>query len=127
MLDELELVFEDGRTHDSTRFFVSGFDLAAIPTLTKEEYPKGLYMPMGIGVPPFFQTYDQLENAPSVKSPYFSVVLDSNDRWINHHDMAVDGPVMHRDPADPRLLHVYLLSYERHSLIAHFIVRTSES
>ena len=27
---------------------------------------------------------------------------------------------MHLDEHDPNLLHLYLLSYERHSLVAHF-------
>jgi hypothetical protein len=122
-LHELELVFT-GKDGGTCRFLVSGFDLAALPRLPTREYPKGLYMPMGIGVPPFFQGYDELtKNAPD-KSPYFCVMLDGMDRWINHHDVAVDGPVMHRDANDPDLLHVYLLSYERHSLIEHFVVST---
>jgi hypothetical protein len=55
-----------------------------------------------------------------------SVVVrtESSDRWIDHHTFAIDGPVMHRDERDPDLLHVYLPSYERHSLIAHFVVST---
>jgi hypothetical protein len=32
--------------------------------------------------------------------------------------------VMQRDARKPDLLHVYLLSYERHTLIAHFLVST---
>lgn len=80
-------------------------------------------MPMGIGVSPFFQSYEDLQKSPPSQSSYFSMVLDENSRWINHHDMAVDGPVMHRDIKDPNLLHVYLLSYERHSLIGHFLIQ----
>lgn len=121
-LKELELVFEDEKTGQPTRVFVSGFDVNTLPQLKVEDYPKGLYMPMGIGVPPFFQKYEDLEKNPPYQSPYFSMVLDGESRWINHHDMAVDGPVIHRDSNDPNLLHVYLLSYERHSLIAHFLV-----
>jgi hypothetical protein len=83
-----------------------------------------MYMPMGIGVPPFFQSYDALEKSPPQESPYVSVLLDGNDRWIDHHSFAIDGPVLHRDEEDPELLHVYLLSYERHSLIAHIVLQT---
>ena len=63
--------------------------------------------------------------SPPEKSPYFSMMLDADSRWINHHEVAVDGPVMHRDVEDPNKLHVYLLSYERHSLIAHFVISIS--
>lgn len=118
-LHELELVFHDKDTGEPCRFLVSGFDLAALPRLPTSRYPEGLYMPMGIAVPPFFQSYDELLENPPEKSPYFSVLLDGADRWINHHEVAIDGPVLHRDEDDPNLLHAYLLSYERHSLIAH--------
>jgi hypothetical protein len=122
-LHEVELVFT-GKDRGSYRFVVSGFDPAALPQLPTQEYPKGLYMPMGIGVPPFFQNYDELTNNPPHKSPYFCVLMDRDGRWVNHHDVAIDGPVMHRDKRDPNLLHVYLLSYERQTLIGHFIVST---
>ena len=82
-------------------------------------------MPMGIGVPPFFQSYEELEKNPPHKSPYVSVLLDEQDRWIDHHSFAIDGPVLHRDEKNPDLLHVYLLSYARHSLIPHFVIQTS--
>lgn len=87
-----------------------------------EEYPKGLYMPMGIGIPPFYQSYEELtKNHPDV-SPYFSFLLDSQGRWIDHHRLAVDGSVMHLDKDNPNVLHLYLLSYERNTLIAHFLL-----
>jgi hypothetical protein len=85
-----------------------------------------MYMPVGIGVPPFFQSYQELEKNPPHSSPYVSVLLDEQDRWIDHHSFAIDGPVLHRDAKDPNVLHVYLLSYERHSLIAHFVISTGE-
>jgi uncharacterized membrane protein YdjX (TVP38/TMEM64 family) len=124
-LSELELVFH-GKRGRVCRFLVSGFDLKALPQLPAADYPKGLYMPMGIGVPPFFQGYEELRKYPPDRSPYFSVLLDEEGRWVNHHDLAVDGPVLHRDARDPSVLHVYLLSYERHSLVAHFLVRTGQ-
>jgi hypothetical protein len=84
-------------------------------------------MPMGIGVPPFYQDYSKLQEQPPNATPYFSVLLDEHDRWIDHHHFAIDGPVMHRDATDPQLLHVYLLSYERHSLIGHWVVSIPDS
>lgn len=121
-VDELELVFSAGPGTEKLRYFVSGFQVADLPQLSIVDYPKGLYMPMGIGVPPFFQDVAQLHEQPPDKTPYFSVLLDERDRWVDHHRFAIDGPVMHRDAENPRRLHVYLLSYERHSLIGHWIV-----
>ncbi|HEY4485049.1 MAG TPA: hypothetical protein VI702_01810 [Nitrospiria bacterium] len=127
ILQEVELVFKSGRTGEISRLFISGVDLHNLPQLAVNDYPKGLYMPMGIGVPPFYQSYDDLVRNPPYKSPYFSVLLDSDNRWINHHEAAVDGAAMHRDKDNPNLIHLYLLSYERHSLIGHFLITLDQA
>ncbi len=119
---ELELVFSSSKRDGLCRFFVSGIDLEALPKLPMTEYPKGLYMPMGIGVPPFYQSYSALQASPPQLTPYVSVLLDGEGKWIDHHSFAIDGPVMHLDATDPNLLHLYLLSYERHAIIAHFAI-----
>ncbi len=110
-LRELELVFRSSKTDEPARFLVSGFDLESLPLLDLEHYPNGLYMPMGIGVPPFYQSYEALEKNPPWESPYFSLLLDGENRWLNNHDVGIDGPAMHRDASQPYVLHVYLLSY----------------
>ncbi len=83
-------------------------------------------MPMGIGVPPFYQSYEELEKNHPDKSPYFSVLLDDKNRWIDHHKLAVDGVAMHLDKERQNLLHLYLLSYERNTLIAHLLINWNE-
>lgn len=125
-LHELELVFRD-RDGNPQRFIVGGVDLASLPRLPIRDYPEGLYMPMGIGVPPFYQDYAQLQANPPQESPYYSFLLDGADRWIDHHKAAIDGPVMHRDANDPNLVHLYLLSYERHTLVAHITISIAET
>ncbi|REJ89149.1 MAG: hypothetical protein DWQ34_20565 [Planctomycetota bacterium] len=126
-LAELEFVFSSRTQPGVCRFIVSGFDMDAVPALPIDDYPKGLYLPMGIGTPPFYQAYEELQDNPPDESPYVSVLLDGEDGWIDHHAVGVDGPVMHRDADDPSLLHVYLLSYERHSLVGHFVVELGET
>lgn len=121
-LQELELTFQDKKTNQKNRYIVSGLNLDKIPQLSENDYSKGLYMPMGIGIPPFFQSYEDLKQAPPSQSPYFSVLIDSENKWINHHETAIDGVVMHRDVDNPKLLHFYLLTYERHSLLGHYII-----
>ncbi len=129
-LQELELVFSSRRP-GIMRFVVSGFDLAKLPRLVPQDYARTMaatagkdqalaYMPMGIGTPPFFQEYSQLQQSPPEKGPYFCLTLDENGRWINHHEVGIDGPVLHCDDTEDGVLHVYLLSYERHSLIGHW-------
>ena len=64
---------------------------------------------MGIGRPPFYQDYKVLLQDDPQDNPYYSFVLDENNAWIDHHSMAVDGPVIHRDIDNPELLHLYLI------------------
>ena len=121
-LHELELSFRCSKTGDTNRFFVSGFRIEDLPALPTSRYSEGLYMPMGISVPPFYQSYDALCKNPPQSSPYFSVFLNPRGAWLNHHDIGFDGPVLHRDADDPQTIHVYLLSYERETLIGHWVV-----
>ncbi len=127
-LHELELVF--GSTEETGNkpyhFFVGGLDLTKIPQLPIEEYAEGLYMPMGIGIPPFYQTYEELVRNPPQHSSYYSFLLDGNNAWLDHHTTAIDGPVMHWDEKNPATLHLYFLSYERHSLVRHFEIHLPE-
>jgi hypothetical protein len=120
------LDFIDGRTGKPTSFIVSKIDLQSLSQLDIAEYPKGVYMPMGIGVPPSFQSYADLENNHPDKSAYFSVMLDGQNRWINHHEVAIDGPNLHRDRVNSNVLHLYLLSYERQTLIGHFVISLTD-
>lgn len=120
-IDELELVFT-GNDGSTNRFIVGGLDFDTLPQLPIMKYPKGAYMPMGIGTPPFYQDYAALLESDPMESPYYSFLLDEKNRWIDHHKSAIDGPVMHRDENDPSKMHLYLLSYERHTLVAHFVV-----
>ncbi|NJO98818.1 MAG: hypothetical protein HC764_24780 [Pleurocapsa sp. CRU_1_2] len=119
-LQEIELTFGDTKTGEENKLLVSGINLKDLPKLPVGKYPDGLYMPIGIGVPPFSQSYEQLESNHPDQSPYFSVFLDSEGRWIDHNRLAVAGVAMHLDAKKPDLVHLYLLSYERSTLIAHF-------
>ncbi|MEM9152374.1 MAG: hypothetical protein AAGB19_18220, partial [Cyanobacteria bacterium P01_F01_bin.3] len=81
-----------------------------------------VYMPLGYGTP-FTQSYQDLENAPPSQSPVFSVLLDGDDKVIDYRkDIGINGLVMHRDVEDENLLHLYLMSYERITLIGHYVI-----
>jgi len=123
-LRELELVFSSGKQEGVCRFLVSGFDLEALPRLPMADYPKGLYMPMGIGVPPFFQSYDDLQKQPPHQSPMSaccSTATRNGSITTASVSMVLFCTATKRSQT---FLHIYLLSYERHSLIAHFTVST---
>jgi hypothetical protein len=120
-LFELDLSF---RSPDGvpTRLVFGGLDLAAMPRLSPDRYERGWAVPMGIGNLSFFESYEFLLSNPPLVRPFYGLHLDAQDRWINHHAVGVDGPLLHRDAADPSRLHLYLLAYERHALLNHFVL-----
>jgi hypothetical protein len=120
--NEIELVFSSSRHPGKCRFLVSGFRWHRLPQATVDEYPRGLYMPMGIAVPPFFQDYESLRSNPPDMSPYFSMMLDEEGRWLNHRQIGIDGPILHADASNPNRAHLYLMSYERQMLVGHWVI-----
>jgi hypothetical protein len=123
-LNEIDFYFqsEAGKTR---KLVVSGVDLKTLPQLSSQDYSQGLYMPLGYGTP-FTQDYEELKQNPPIQSPLFSMLLDENDRIIDYrHDVGINGMVMHRDVVNPDLVHFYLLSYERISIVGHYTVDLS--
>ncbi|WP_447974479.1 hypothetical protein [Nitrospira sp. Kam-Ns4a] len=121
-LFELELAFRHSRTAEPTRLIVGGLDLRSLPVVSPEEAWRGWQAPLGIGNPGFFESYEEVLAKPPLRRPFYGVHLDAQDRWIDHHAVGVDGPLLHRDAHDPSKVHLYLLSYERHALLNHFIL-----
>ena len=120
--DELVITYADDKPNQNSEsyFYISGFDLKTLPHVSTRHYAKGRLFLMGIGTPPLKQAYKVLAKHPPEKSPVFSVFLDKKGRWINHHEVAIDGSILFIDKDKPSVLHVYLVSYERHAVIAHY-------
>lgn len=121
-LVELELGFRSNLTAEATRFIVGGIDLSTLPAASSKEYDRGWQVPLGIGNPGFFESYEELAANPSIQRTFYGFLLDAESRWMDHHAIGVDGPLLHRDADDPSLLHLYLLSYERHALLSHVVI-----
>ncbi len=118
-LGEIELAFRSSRTQEATRLIIGGLDLAMLPRIDPSEYDRGWQAPLGIGNPGFFESYEHVVASPPIQRTWYGFHLDAHNRWIDHHAVGVDGPVLHWDAYDPTLLHLYLLSYERHALLNH--------
>ena len=121
-LFEIELVFRSNKTGEATRLILGGLDGAAIPVASPEHYDRGWQVPLGIGNPSFFESYETVTANPPTERTFYGLHLDAQDRWLDHHAIGVDGPLLHWDVDDPTLLHLYLLSYERHALLNHFVI-----
>lgn len=122
LFHELELAFKDDHTGELTRLVLGGLDLRSLPSTPPDHYERGWQVPMGIGNPGFFETYEKLLTSPPPQRSFYGVHLDAEDRWIDHHAVGVDGPLLHWDADHPSVLHLYLLSYERHAILTHVIL-----
>ncbi|MEM6252374.1 MAG: hypothetical protein AAF821_05575 [Cyanobacteria bacterium P01_D01_bin.156] len=124
-LTEVQLNFANAEG-ELRQFVVSGIDLAQVPQLQPQDYSDGVYMPLGFGTP-FTQDYSELEQNRPDESPFFAVLLDSKNQVIDYRkDIGINGLVMHRDNQNQNLLHIYLMSYERITLIGHYTVDLSD-
>lgn len=122
LLLEIELAFRSNKTGEATRLILGGLDGAAIPVASPDHYDRGWQVPLGIGNPSFFETYDTVVENPPTQRAFYGFHLDAKNRWLDHHAIGVDGPLLHWDAEDPSLLHLYLLSYERHALLNHVVI-----
>jgi len=121
-LAEIELTFKHPGTGEATRLVLGGLDLRSLPRASTSQYELGWQAPLGIANPSFFESYEDLLAHSPLGRPFYGFHLDAQDRWLDHHAIGVDGPLLHRDPKDPNILHLYLLSYERHALLNHFTI-----
>lgn len=116
-----------GSDNKPSSFYVSGFALTQLPHLDVNDYPKGALCLMGIGTAPLKERYSALINNPPEKSPVFSVFVNEKNQWINHHEVAIDGSYLFLDKNQPNRLHLYLVSYERHAVVAHYWMELPQS
>lgn len=121
-LFEIELDFRSSQTGEPTRLILGGLDWATIPVASPEQYDRGWQVPLGIGNPGFFESYEQVVASPPIHRTFYGFHLDAQDRWLDHHAIGLDGPLLHWDADDSSILHLYLLSYERHALLNHFVL-----
>ena len=123
-----ELRFEFARkSGEITQFVFGGIKFDDLPILSSEEANSGSQFSMGIGNHPFYEdcvTHDEL---CSKNNPYFGVLMDANDNWLDSHKVGIDGPLLHVDSENPNLIHVWLLSFERHALVGHYVIDLSKA
>lgn len=122
---ELKLIFSDdmGRT---TKFYIGGFDFEQMPILPIEQMHKGLQMPMGVANHTFYDTYQNTIQKKSKDSPFYALLVDDDNYFLDSHFVGIDGPLFHRDAHNPNILHVWVLSFERHAFVGHYLVTLSE-
>lgn len=117
---EFHFTFLHSNKQDSTLLYLGGISLGSLPDLEELDAVKGWKNSMGFSNHTFYETVKEHNQYSSLKSPYYAYLTDKEGRWLDSHKVGIDGPIMYWDQDEK--LHIWLLSFERHALVGHYIV-----
>lgn len=120
LLHEIEMTFSDKRRTRITKLIIGGLDFAELKELDEKDAHNGWQNSMGFGNHTFYENYSEHIKATPKSNPYYSYLADENDKWLDNHDIGIDGPLLHFDNKSKNKLHIWLLSFERHALVGHY-------
>lgn len=117
---EITFTFTDGTR--TTQAVFGGLNLQSVGSAPVAEANGAWRTSMGIGNHPFYETQAEHMQLHASGNPYYGLLLDADGKWLDSHTVGIDGPILHWDEHNPELLHVWLLSFERHALIGHYTI-----
>lgn len=120
---EVILKFKDKDSERETILYLGGLDFEDFPKLSTEEANNGWKTSMGFANHTFYEDCQTHEKCKSLKNPYYGYLTNGKDEWLDSHQVGIDGPLIHWDDKNPKLLHIWILSFERHALVGHYTVQ----
>lgn len=121
-LREVQLDFTHKTNGGQTTLLIGGLDFEKFPVLPPSEANNGWKSSMGIGNHSFYELYKDHLHSKSEQSPYYALLLDGEGKWLDSHEIGIDGPVFHFEDEERKVLHLWLLSFERHALVGHYVI-----
>ena len=121
-LFEIEMIFSENPGNGITKFYLGGLELATMPILDESDANKGWKNSMGFSNHTFYETYEEHINWSSGSNPYYAFLTDGQNNWLDSHLIGIDGPVLFWDKTNSSRLHLWLLSFERHAFVGHYII-----
>ena len=114
---ELELAFDNGY-----RIIAADAKLSDLPARAAAPQVEAdvLRLVCGIGTPVIHATEAERVAELSEDRPRYLLLLDGKGNHVDNHLTGVDGLYAWREAGTPGKLHVWLVSYERIALIAHY-------
>lgn len=119
-LHELRIFYTHNRDSVKTELVVGGIDFNDLPRLREIEASKGWQNSMGIANHTFYESYEHTLANSCDNSPYYAMLTDQYQNWLDSHKIGIDGPLLFLDKSNPRILHVFILSLERHTFVGHY-------
>lgn len=116
---EMELTFENG-----TRILAADARLAGLSARTTVPSGEGdvLKLVCGIGTPVIHATAQERAAEMADDRPRYLMLLDAKNNHLDNHLTGVDGMYVWREAGAGKAdtLHIWLVSYERIALVAHY-------
>ncbi len=121
--EELEFIFLSNKDPKTiTKFIIGGMDMSLIPTLPIDIANDGWQTSMGIANHSFYETFDFQQKHLTKDNGFYAFLLDDKNNWLDSHKVGIDGPLFHFDEKDKTKLHCWILSFERHAFVGHFVI-----
>jgi hypothetical protein len=121
---ELELEFLSNTDNKTiTKLIIGGIDLSQIPQLNEANANDGWQTSMGISNHSFYETFDFQQKHPTKNNTFYAFLLDEKNNWIDSHKIGIDGPLFHFDEHDKTKLHLWILAFERHAFVGHYVIK----
>lgn len=121
-LHELVLFFHDKTNARTTKVYLGGLQLQEFPVLPVQEANNAWKKPMGIANHTFYEDYPTQLAKKTNNNPYYGLITDGNNAWLDSHAIGIDGPMIHFTDQDRTELHVWFLSFERHAFAGHYVI-----
>lgn len=122
ILHEVQLTFNDRLEKRTTVLTIGGLNLNDFPVLSISEANNGWKNSMGFSNHSFYEDYQTHRSIKSRFNPYYAFLSDSNGMWLDSHHIGMDGSIFHFSDKERKNLHIWLLSFERHALVGHYVV-----
>ena len=122
-LHELQLLFQDEAGERKTQLVFGGLDLTQFPVLASSEANKGWKTSMGFANHTFYEKYAVQVATKTKNNPYYGYLATGKGSWLDSHRIGIDGPIFHFSDPERKVLHLWLLSFERHALVGHYIFK----
>jgi hypothetical protein len=120
---ELELDFLSNADNKTiTKLVIGGLDLSQIPQLNETDANEGWQTSMGISNHSFYETFDFQQKHLTKNNGFYTFLLDEKGNWLDSHKVGIDGPLFHFDKEDKSKLHLWILAFERHAFVGHYVI-----
>jgi len=118
---EIQFTFLDKKQVRETKLVIGGLNFNDFPVLNSTKANDGWKNSMGFGNHTFYETYTEHNQTKAKLNPYYAFFTDGKNKWLDSHKIGVDGPIFYFSDESRKTLHMWLLSFERHALVGHYV------